>query len=303
MEAVAQMKETDIQTILFPTIGAFVPLLEPRREEITKARKTFKYGATDRHYLDVYYPANTGKKHPLLFYVYGGGFVSGERTLRPPADLGYGNVGVYFAARGFVTIIADYRLAPQTTYPGPAEDLRDALSWAVAHTEDLGPDADPASSFFIGHSAGGVHVLTLLLESSIFAPTPELRTHIKGGVIASAPCHFEPAGVESKGHEPTYMYYGSREATAQHAPLALLRALSKDSVTSLPPLAMVIADHDPEWFKLVGSDFRAVLAEKGAEAPLIVAKGHNHISLSLALSTGQGEKWAEEAVAWIEGKL
>ncbi|KAF7358870.1 Esterase lipase thioesterase family protein [Mycena sanguinolenta] len=318
MDAVAAMQETAIQTILFPStsfqhwsataaltivqaIGAFAPLLEPKREEITKARKTFKYGATDRHHLDVYYPSKTGQKHPILFYVYGGGFVQGARTLPPPADLGYGNVGLYFATRGFVTIIADYRLAPQTTYPGPAEDLRDALSWAVAHPEELGPDADTASVFLMGHSAGGVHILTLLLAPSIL--TPELRAHLKGAILASAACHYEPAGAQPDNREGLIMYYGSLEASAQQSPLALLQALSKDSVTALPPLAMIICERDPEWFKIVGSDFRTALAEKGRVAPLIAAEGHNHISFSWALGTGQGEKWAEDIVAWIEGKL
>ncbi|KAF8192258.1 alpha/beta hydrolase domain-containing protein [Mycena galopus ATCC 62051] len=303
MDAVAQMQETDIMTILFPTIGAFVPLLEPKREEITKARKTFKYGATERHQLDVYYPANAHKKHPVLFYVYGGGFVSGERTLGAPADVAYGNVGLYFAARGFVTIIPDYRLVPHTTYPGPAEDLRDALSWVVAHADDLGPSADTTSAFFLGHSAGGVHTLTLLLEPSVLASTPELRAHIKGAVIASAPCHFDPAGHESKVGAETDMYYGSREATTLHAPLALLGALPEEGVTSLPPLALITCDRDPEWFKVVLKDFHGALNERGMEAPLIVAEGHNHISWSFALGTGQGEKWAEETVAWMQTKL
>ncbi|KAJ7934510.1 hypothetical protein B0H13DRAFT_2305610 [Mycena leptocephala] len=60
------------------------------------------------------------------------------------------------------------RLAPGTTYPGPALDLRDALAWAVPHSHLLGPDADTASTF-LGHSSGGVHILTLLFEPTILA--------------------------------------------------------------------------------------------------------------------------------------
>jgi len=300
MDAVAQMQETDIMTILFPTISAFVPLLEPKRDEITKARKTFQYGATERHQLDVYYPPHTGKKHPLLFYVYGGGFVTGERTLPVPADIAYGNVGIYFAACGFVTIVPDYRLTPQTSYPGPAEDLRDALAWAVAHPEDLGPDADTASAFFLGHSAGGTHALTLLLEPSVLASVPDLRKHIKGAAIASAPCHCEPVGLEIDIREQTNMYYGSREATAARDPLALLRAASEDALASMPPLALITCEKDPEWFKVVLGDFHKALGERNVKAPLIVAEGHNHISWSFALGTGQGEKWAEDVVVWTE---
>ncbi|KAJ6566759.1 Alpha/Beta hydrolase protein [Mycena capillaripes] len=278
MDAVAQMKETDIQTVLFPTRSAFAPLLEPKRDEISKARKTFKYGATERHQLDVYYPSNMGKKHPLLFYVYGGGFVNGERTLPAPADLSYGN----------------------SEYTSPPADLRDALAWATAHTEDLGSDADPSSVFFLGHSAGGVHTLTLLLEPTILAATPDLYKHIKGAMIASAPFHFEPVGHEMSMRKPTNMYYGSRETTVAHDPLALFRAAPGEAVATLPPLALLKCEYDPAWLKAVFDDFDKALGKRDVKAVLIFAQGHNHIIFSLALGTGQGEKWAEEAVAWME---
>ncbi|KAJ7737068.1 Alpha/Beta hydrolase protein [Mycena metata] len=299
MDAVAQMKETDIQAILFPTMSAFMPLHEPHREKIAQARKTFKYGATDRHQVDVYYPPQNGKKHPILVFVYGGGFVSGERQLPAPVDLGYGNVGLYFAKRGFVTIIPDYRLAPGTTFPGPAEDIRDALSWAVAHSADLGPDADLESLFLLGHSAGGVHALTLLLEPSILKSTPSLR--IKGVAVGSACFHFEPKDLEVALREPANMYFGSREATKAHDPLGLFLAASPETVKALPPLAILTAEYDPEWFKVVAKDFEAALKEKSVSPALgIVAEGHNHISFTWALGTGQGEKWAEEVVVWME---
>ncbi|KAJ7771272.1 Alpha/Beta hydrolase protein [Mycena maculata] len=300
MEVVAQMKETEIQEILFPTMLAFVPLLESKREEITQARKTFKYGETDRHQLDVYYPPTSEGKPPILIYVYGGGFVSGGRTLPTPIDLAYGNLGLYFAKRGFVTIIPDYRLAPGTTFPGPAEDLRDALSWAVANLRE---DADIDSIFFLGHSAGGVHTLTLLLEPSILASAPSLR--IKGVAISSAPFHFGPSGIEVIGREPVNMYYGSPEETQAKNPLALLNAASPELIKALPPLALIRCERDPAWFKVVGQDFNVALAEKGVTPVQILAEAHNHISVSLALSTGEGEKqaegeqWAAETAAWM----
>ncbi|KAJ7115404.1 alpha beta hydrolase domain-containing protein [Mycena epipterygia] len=298
MNIVAQMQDTDIQKILVPTMSAFAPLLEPKRAEISQVRKTFKYSTTERHQLDVYYPPSStdGKKHPVLFFVYGGGFVSGERTLPAPVDLGYGNLGLYFAKRGFVTVIPDYRLAPGTTFPGPAEDLRDALAWAGAHPTELGPDADLQSIFLMGHSAGGVHVLTLLLNPAIAEGLPR----IKGAVSVSAPLHFEPAGIEIDLGGPLDMYYGSTENANKQNPLALLRAASGEG---LPPLALVSCERDPAWFPVVGKDFYEALVEKDVKpAPMrILAEEHNHISVTWALGTGQGEKWAEEVVKWMEG--
>jgi len=297
------MQDTEVQKILFPTMAAFAPLLESKREEIAQGRKSFKDGATDRHQLDVYYPQTTGsvKKHPVLIYVYGGGFISGERRLPAPVDLGYGNLGLYFAKRGFVTIIPDYRLTPGTTFPGPVHDVRDALSWAVAHPTDLGPDADVDSVFVLGHSAGGVHTLTMLLHPPVFESTPALLARVKGAAVACVPYHFEPAGIEVDLREPANMYYGSREVAKAHDPLGLLRAAPEAVLRSLPPLALIRCERDQDWYQVVAKDFDAVVTEKGLVPPpaQIFAEGHNHISFTWALETGQGERWAEEVVAWM----
>ena len=46
----------------------------------------------------------TGGTIPVLFFEYGGGFTSGDRKQDPPYELGYSNVGVFFAQRGCVLI-------------------------------------------------------------------------------------------------------------------------------------------------------------------------------------------------------
>jgi acetyl esterase/lipase len=217
----------------------------------------------------------------------------------------YGNLGTYFAAHGFVTLIPDYRLAPGTTYPGPALDLRDALAWAVAHSRLLGPDADMTSTFLLGHSSGGVHILTLLLEPAILAGRPELRTHIKGAIIASALFHFNSEGMDNRLRDHVNAYYVSPEAAAVQSPLALLRGASDAMIKALPALALITCARDPEWLKLDLSDSYEELSRRIAESreaglKRIVAEGHNHISLPLALGTGQGEAWAEDVMAWME---
>ncbi|KAF7318449.1 Esterase lipase thioesterase family protein [Mycena chlorophos] len=193
MDAVAQLKETDVGTILFPTVGIFAPLLESRRAEIKDAVKTYKYGATDRHQLDVYLPSSqSGTKAPILFFLYGGGFVQGARQLPAPIDLAYGNLGTYFAKHGFVTVVADYQLAPSVTFPAPAEDLRDAVAWVVDNAAEVGSgkvELDTEKVFVIGHSAGGVHLLTSLLHPPVLAGPAgdKYKKALKGAVALSPP--------------------------------------------------------------------------------------------------------------------
>ncbi|KAG6834885.1 hypothetical protein H0H93_006655, partial [Arthromyces matolae] len=169
MEKIAELEAREILQVIQPSIGAFVPLLEANRAKIEEIpRKSFQYGPTDRHQLDVYYPIDsTAKKSQILVWVYGGGFVTGSRRMDPPADLGYASVGSYFAHRGFIVIIPDYRLAPNTIFPGAAEDVRDSILWAIKHPENLStpstPNPDTQNIFLMGHSAGAVHAFASLL--------------------------------------------------------------------------------------------------------------------------------------------
>jgi acetyl esterase/lipase len=49
--------------------------------------------------------------------------------------------------------LVEYRLAPETPYPGPLEDCYAGLAWTVAKAGDL--DIDPARIGILGFSASG----------------------------------------------------------------------------------------------------------------------------------------------------
>ena len=72
------------------------------------------YGTDDRQKLDIYLPEKQGRSKVVVF-VYGGSWDSGSRSE-------YAFVGRALASRGFVTIIADYRLVPEHPYPAFVQD-------------------------------------------------------------------------------------------------------------------------------------------------------------------------------------
>jgi acetyl esterase/lipase len=163
-----------------------------------------------------------------LFFVYGGGFVTGSRETIP--GLLFDNIGAFFAQRGILTAVADYRLAPETTYPGPAEDIRDAIRFTVTSSDvDVtGNGADKNRVYLLGQSAGGAHVSTLLLNENIL--TDEDRRIIRGAVLMSA---------MYGSVAPLTMYYGNpAEDIDKKCPLGLLSQKSTDkaSYDSLPSL-------------------------------------------------------------------
>lgn len=92
-------------------------------------------------------PAAPAQPVPALLWIHGGGYVLGS------ADLDDIPVKGMVAALGCAVVSVDYRLAPETPFPGPVEDCYAALHWLYANAADLGVDA--ARIAVGGISAGG----------------------------------------------------------------------------------------------------------------------------------------------------
>jgi len=92
-------------------------------------------------------PAGVAAPAACLYYIHGGGMIVGDNRTGLPGMLDH-------AGQLAMTVVSvDYRLAPETPYPGPVEDCYAGLSWTVAHAAELG--LDPARVIVGGGSAGG----------------------------------------------------------------------------------------------------------------------------------------------------
>lgn len=103
----------------------------------------------------VYRPGEASAPLPCIFHIHGGGYVIGsvEAQEAQHRDM---------AARlDCVIVTVDYRLAPETIFPGAVEDCYAALSWVFAAAADLGIDA--ARIGVMGESAGGGLAASLAL--------------------------------------------------------------------------------------------------------------------------------------------
>jgi triacylglycerol lipase len=92
---------------------------------------------------------------PAVAYFHGGGWVAGD------LDLYDSTARDIAAASGAVVVSVDYRLAPETTFPGAVEDAYAALTWLHAEAAALG--VDPARIAVGGESAGGGHAAALAI--------------------------------------------------------------------------------------------------------------------------------------------
>ncbi|KIJ40221.1 hypothetical protein M422DRAFT_32288 [Sphaerobolus stellatus SS14] len=295
METIAKIQEvSNLLSILGPTRDAFIPLLKARISEIRKTPKnTFKYGSTDRHQVDVYYPPKGTSNAPVLFFIYGGGFLMGSRDVVP--GLLFDNIGSFFAQRGILTVIADYRLAPTFTYPAAVEDIRDAIQFVLssAEVDVAGHGADKNNVYIAGHSAGGSHAATLFLNEDILANVD--RSIFKGTVLISGAYGVVPPPLSS--------YYGPEgEDFTGKTPFGLLRSKSAEKLKELLPakLLVLISERDAPgllaWDKELKEEFKKNSIDFQEYTMLV----HNHISPEVSLSSGEGEEWGEEVAKFIK---
>ena len=104
--------------------------------------------------MDLYFPEQRGTQSPLIIYIHGGGWYSGDKA----TGIGLNNMPE-LVRRGYVVASINYRLAPRYMFPAQIEDVEYAVDFLRnnASTHRI----DPANIGVMGESAGG-HLAALL---------------------------------------------------------------------------------------------------------------------------------------------
>ena len=112
----------------------------------------------------IYRPAKADGLLPVFFHIHGGGLILGTPELRQAASI---EIAKTYRA---VVISVDYRLAPETPFPGPIEDCFAAFQWMTANAKALG--IDTRRIVIGGESAGGglTAALAILARDRDVAP-------------------------------------------------------------------------------------------------------------------------------------
>jgi acetyl esterase/lipase len=141
------------------------------------------YGDGPRRRLDVYTPDTAGRA-PVVVFIYGGSWQKGGKSM-------YGFVGKALAAKGFVTVIPDYRVYPEVGYPDFLRDNAQAARWARDHASEFGGDG--ARLFLMGHSAGAYDAMMLAVDPRWLGEVGmEPQRDIRAAVGLSGPYDFLP---------------------------------------------------------------------------------------------------------------
>ncbi|WP_296596635.1 alpha/beta hydrolase [Phenylobacterium sp.] len=253
--AVAALTAACSPLSLFATLSPKDPALLVARDEA--------YGAGPRQRLDVYAPRGGRTQAPVAVFFYGGSWDSGRRQ-------DYGWVGRALASRGFVTVIADYRIYPEVRYPGFLEDGAKAVRWASENAARFG--GDPGRIVLLGHSAGAYNAVMLGLDGRYLRAAGVDPAHVKAVAGLSGPYDFLPIRSEI-----TERIFGGTPDLPGTQPMAYVTKAS-------PPAFLATGDDDQMvWPKNTVALARA-LREAGVEVDERHYPGVDHVRMVLALS-------------------
>lgn len=230
-----------------------------------------------RHLLDLHLPQGAG--WPTLVFVHGGGWTDGDKDMVVAGADVYGNVGRFFAERGYAVALVNYRLQPEVSWREQVADVADAIQWLHRHVDEYG--GDPGAIFVSGHSAGAQLAARAVVDDALMG---EARRAVCGVIPISG-------GAYDLRDPETWKLGADREYHEER-----LRAGDPTDawLTEASTVPLVDADDPPflllysqrEWESL-GHQNR-LLAEAiddvGGTAEVIGVSGQNHARMVLAMS-------------------
>ena len=214
-------------------------------------------------------PSETGK--PVLLHMHGGGFMMTDPMLMPELQ------GIATDCH-CVVVSVDYRLAPETLYPGALEDNYAALKWVHAHAVELGIDRSRIAVG--GESAGGGHAASLAIHARDRNEIPIVFQLLIYPQLddRTGSSHPAPPAIGN------FLWTSSANRLAWSSLLGVPAGSSKVPVAAVPARVPSVAGLPPAWIG-VGSidlfveedmEYARRLVHAGVATELLVVRGAFH---------------------------
>jgi acetyl esterase/lipase len=218
----------------------------------------------------VHRPAGATGRLPAIVTIHGGGYVIGSYAMDDPL------LDRWCPMLGVTGISVEYRLAPETPYPGPLDDCYSALRWAHANADELG--IDPAFIGITGISAGGGLAAGLALLARDRAEVPlafqlldcPMLDDRRTSPSISAPGLYVWSGASNDFGWRSYL--GARFETDDVPPYA--SAARATDLAGLPPSCVVVGSID--GFRDEDIEYAQRLNQAGVPCELHVIAGLPH---------------------------
>lgn len=235
----------------------------------------------------VYTPKNIEGKLPAFFHIHGGGYVLGT------PEMVEGRNKLLALEVECVVISVDYRLAPETPYPGPIEDCYTALNWVHLNAEKL--SINPNEIAIGGESAGGGLAACLAILARDRGEIPILFQLLIYPMLDDRTCVLENPNSVYGGYvwTPASNYFGW-ESMLGHAPGlenidSYVAAAREEDLSSLPPAYITVGS--VELFFEENIEYARRLMAAGVITELHVTPGAFHAFDSILPEAGISEQF------------
>jgi acetyl esterase/lipase len=216
-------------------------------------------------------PAPAEKSKPVLLHMHGGGFMMPDPWLLPRLQ------GIATDCH-CVVVSVDYRLAPETRYPGSLEDNYAALKWVHAHAAELGIDRSRIAVG--GESAGGGHAASLAIHARDRNEVPIVFQLLIYPGLDDRTGSTRPAP-PAVGH---FMWNASANRLAWSSLLGVPAGSSRVPAAAVPARVATVAGLPPAWIGVGALDlfveedmeYARRLVHAGVATELLVVRGAFH---------------------------
>lgn len=140
----------NLAQVVFKAIdGICYPTQNMKKFKDVISFRDIAYGDNPMNKFDLYYRrdiVNDGKKHPVIVYIHGGGFIMGDKKCRV-------SISEYYADQGYFVCCVNYRMPPEVSFPGYIEDVVKVVNFLNVLAQEYNIDLD--NVFVTGDSSGG----------------------------------------------------------------------------------------------------------------------------------------------------
>ena len=210
---------------------------------------------------------------PAIVTIHGGGYVIGSSDMDSPL------LDRWCPSLGVVGVSVEYRLAPETPYPGPLDDCYAALRWTYDKAAELGIDQNRIGVY--GLSAGGGLAAALALLARDRGEVP------LAFVLLDCPMLDDRQQTPSMQSEGLYVWSGASNEFgwrsylgdlygSDHIPPYAAAAREAD-LAGLPPTCVIVGSID--GFRDEDIDYAQRLNQAGVPCELHVIAGLPHAYL------------------------
>lgn len=231
----------------------------------------YSSGHLQKNSLDLYVPYGSG--FPVVLFIHGGSFVSGDRK-----DFPYTQIGENFQRNGIACAVMSYRLLSDSVWPAQPRDAAKAFHWLKENIAQYG--GDPSKIYIVGHSAGG-HLAALVCTDSTYLSELGMRLSDVAGCIPMGAMMSDAGSLSSLTKEQEselfrndwfFKIFGSKQHFVNSLPLRHVNG-------AMPKMLILLADEerfDPPKERTV-KEFLNAAEEVNVQATYHVLPNRSHM--------------------------